>query len=187
MIIGLEGCDGTGKSSLAEAVRDEIQRRVDEGSLPKGNVELLHRGPPERSVFEEYTLDIDGREDEHLVFDRWHLGTCVYAPLYRGTGPYGELGATGFEAVEKFLQRRGAVFYVIDLPYETVKARLEARGEDYLQAKDVEGVLDRFRVVSAMSVLTDGLFTPQEGVENIEDDARRIVEDAIERTLTWHN
>lgn len=182
MIIGLEGCDGVGKSGLAEAVRDEVIRRVVDGSLPQGQIELLHRGPPERSVFEEYALDLDGRDDTHFILDRFHLGTLVYAPLYRGTGPYGELGQTGFQAVERFLERRGARFYVIDQPYDVVKARLEARGEDYLESHHVEGVLDRFREVNAESILTGELFVPREGLENVEDDARRIVDDAMKGT-----
>lgn len=176
--IGLEGCDGTGKSSLAKAVYADIERRVAEGSLPDYPGELLHRGPPERSVFEEYTLDVDGREKHHLVFDRWHLGTLVYAPLYRKTGPYGELGATGFAAVERFLQRRGARFFVIHQPYAVVKARLEARGEDYLQSHHVEQVLERFREVAAESVITS-VFTPRDGAEHVEDDARRLVDIAL--------
>lgn len=178
--VGLEGTDGTGKTSLAEAVRRELKELVATGALPFGSVEVIHRGPPEKSVLEEYATDVEGREDDHLVFDRWHLGTCVYAPLYRATGPYGELGMAGFRWVEKFLQARGARFYVIDQPYEVVKRRLEVRGEDYLQAHHVEGVLERFREVNRWSTLTgEETVVPPDDVSTVDEVARTIVKDAL--------
>jgi hypothetical protein len=170
---GIEGTDGTGKTTMANAVRDELAARF-------GSATLIHRGPPEKSVLEEYATDVEGRENEHLVFDRWHLGSCVYAPLYRGTGPYGELGSGGFRWVEKFLQARGAKFYVVDLPYPTVKRRLETRGEDYLQSHHVEGVLERFRIVNDMSVLTESLFTPPTELDCVPAAAKVIVDDALQ-------
>lgn len=170
---GIEGCDGTGKTHLAEALRDELESRF-------GATTLIHKGPPEKSVLEEYATDVEGREAENLVFDRWHLGTAVYAPLYRGTGPYGELGVAGFRWVEKFLQARGAVFYHADQPYDVVKQRLEARGEDYLQSHHVEGVLERFREVANLSCLTAPPFKMPLTFDEVPKLVQNIVNDATE-------
>lgn len=140
MWVLLEGVDGAGKSTLAEAIRDELESRF-------GKAELIHKSQPTRDVLEEYATDYEGREDQHLVFDRFHLGELVYAPLYRETGPFGALGVAGFRWVEKFLQARGARVYVVDAPYDVVAERLATRGEDYLQSHHVESVIERFREV----------------------------------------
>lgn len=170
--IGLEGCDGTGKSTLAAAVVAELEARF-------GAATLIHRGPPERSVLEEYATDIEGREDEHLVFDRWHLGTLVYAPLYRSTGPYGELGLAGFRWVEKFLQARGTTFWTVNQPYDIVKQRLETRGEDYLQSHHVQHVLQSFAEVNDKSVLTRRPITPSNDIADVPALAASLVDKSL--------
>jgi thymidylate kinase len=171
--IGLEGTDGVGKSTLAEAVRDLLERKF-------GSATLIHHGPPEKSVLEEYATDLEGREGENIVLDRHHMGTLVYAPLYRDTGPWGELGVAGFRWVEKFLEARGTSFFVVDLPYDVVKRRLETRGEDYLQSHHVEGVLERFREVNGLSILTPGsVFTPSQELRHVPGMAELIVEHAL--------
>jgi len=159
-----EGGDGTGKSSLSEKVALELRRRsgVDQA------VQLIHCGPPQRDVLDEYALDVEGYRPGSgmsIVADRWHLGTLVYAQLYRDLGPYGELGVAGFRWVEMYLAARGAVAWVVDQEYELVKRRLEIRGEDYLEARHVEWVLERFRDVAAESMLTLSTMSPPEGAQ----------------------
>lgn len=178
--VGIDGTDGTGKSTLAEAIVDELERRVRLELIPSGAVKLLHKGPPERSVLEEYATDVEYDHETHYVFDRWHFGELVYAPLYRNTGPYGALGLAGFRWVEKFLQARGATFYVVDQPYDVVKQRLETRGEDYLQSHHVEGVLERYREVQELSCLTAPSFPAPATLAEVPELARNIVNDAVE-------
>lgn len=174
VLIGLEGCDGTGKSTLANAVADEVERRVKAGHLTPDKVELLHRSQPKRPVIEEYATDIED-VTHHLVLDRWHLGELVYSPLYRDTGPFGLLGVAGFRWVEKFLQARGAQFYVVDQTYDVVAERLATRGEDYLQSHHVEHVLQRFREVRALSVVANRLLFVPNGAEHVAWVAHTLV------------
>lgn len=180
-MIGLEGTDGVGKTTLAAEVVRELERRVRLGQTDPGPVKLVHKGPPERDVLEEYATDVEHAHDVHYVFDRWHLGTLVYAPLYRGTGPYGELGVAGFRWVEKFLQARGASFAVVDAPYDVVAARLAARGEDYLQSHHVEGVLERFREVNGMSTLTTHRTVVSPELTLVPSLAQMLVDEAVTR------
>ena len=148
MIIATEGVDGAGKSTIAQRLADEIQRRY-----PNDRVEVWHRGVPERHVLEEYGTDIEKVREEnpvrHIVTDRWHLGPLVYAPIYRDTGPYGELGVAGFRWIELLLAARGARMNIVTQPLEKIVKRLTARGEDYLQPEHVALVRDRFIEESA--------------------------------------
>lgn len=73
MIIVLEGCDGTGKTTLAKA-------------LVGRGFEVVHNGPPPKrgSLFEHYTRQLRRvRRGQDVVFDRLHLGELVYGPVMR--------------------------------------------------------------------------------------------------------
>lgn len=177
MIIAFEGCDGTGKSTFAELVAEQIRE-----ARPGDRVEVWHRGVPERHVLEEYGVDIERLREEdppfHVVTDRWHMGTLVYAPIYRDTGPFGELGVAGFRWVELLLAARGARTYVVSQSLDKIVQRLTERGEDYLQPEHVAQVRDRFIEISSWGATSAGVIQPPDG-DNTEM-AKRIVARAIE-------
>lgn len=165
-----EGCDGTGKSSIAAEVSRNLRSRGHD-------VLEVHAEVPKKDVLEEYAFDFE-HEIRSIVSDRHHFGAAVYGELYRGTGFYGELGVGGFRWVEKFLQARGVRAYVIDQPYPLVKKRLETRGEDYLEPEDVQWVLNRFRIVNNLSVLTPLPVCPPNTFEELPDFAQDLAADA---------
>lgn len=95
-VFAIEGIDRLGKSTVIQGIRQKL-----------GYYEVVHFSKPER--LEAYAnaptgrlLDADKAQLYHyqhesflnsmlmaksgarLIFDRWHLGECVYAPLYRG-------------------------------------------------------------------------------------------------------
>ncbi len=158
----LEGADGGGKTTFANAIAAQFKSVSD----PRRQVKLVHCGPPKKNALDEYALDVENYKPGaslDIVADRWHLGALVYGPLYRDTGPYGELGLAGFRWVEMFLAARGAVAWLVDQDYELVRERLAARGEDYLQDRHVEWALERFREVAKESMLVIGTVSPPEG------------------------
>jgi thymidylate kinase len=108
MVYAIEGLDRLGKSTLIEGIREK-----------QGYYEVIHFGKPQRLEFYQNsssrffdeksyeTQDIQNpelffyqresfvnsmimaRSGARLIFDRWHLGEAVYAPLYRGySGDY---------------------------------------------------------------------------------------------------
>lgn len=142
MLIIFEGCDGTGKTTLANKVAEE---------LPLEATRLLHRGVPTRSPIEEYT-DLEGPYDQshHVICDRWHWGELVYGPLYRDRS---ELGLAGLREVEDFLRPLGAIVVWLREDPQVIRRRLADRGESYLQDRHIETVLDAYGRVAAMSTL----------------------------------
>lgn len=148
MLIIVEGCDGTGKTTLVERLRDMLLV----GSDPD-RVKVLHRGVPQQPAYLEYTEELVNYEPEcghHVVCDRWHWGELVYGPLYRGKS---ELGWDGMLDVERGLRDRGAVVVWLEQDASELRHRFSRRGEDYLKDGDVEWVLNRYREVSYRSTL----------------------------------
>jgi thymidylate kinase len=141
MLIVLEGCDGVGKTYLAERLRTEIEARG------PGYVDVLHRGVPTRPLSEEYDLSwYRPGEKEHYVLDRWHLGEWVYGRLYRGRS---ELGIRGLARIDRQLRSMGALRIILDEDFIEIAERLADKGEDYLQPQHQTHVLSEYKMLAA--------------------------------------
>lgn len=127
-VIILEGVDGSGKSTLATKLF---------GASPVPTT-LLHRGPMQGTVEEEYIYPLNTLQPGRLLIaDRWHVGEMIYGPIYRGKS----LVAGDYNLViEKLLSDMNAVKVMVSPPVEVVKARLDHRGEDYLKPEHVDEV-----------------------------------------------
>ena len=170
--IALEGCDGAGKSTLADSIEAELNRR-----FPGEPVERLHRSQLTRDPLDEYALDVEHYvpgQGRHIIADRWHWGETIYGPLYRGESALTE---AGFRWAELFLRARGVTVWHVTAGLETIQNRLRVRGEDYLQTHDVEYVWKGFKKCASKSLLTGG--TAETDVKDIEWLTERIVAEAI--------
>lgn len=89
-VIILEGPDGSGKTTLAEF-------------LKQNDFVYKHEGPPppNRDQLEYYKCTLfDALESKHnVVFDRLFLGETIYGPVIRGVDNLGKDGAKLFERI----------------------------------------------------------------------------------------
>jgi thymidylate kinase len=139
--IVFEGCDGTGKTTLAEATAQNI------------NASLIHSTltPPGTDLVTTYhcLLEPAGR----LVFDRCFLSELVYGPLYRG---HTRLTYQHMATLVRHVVARNGIFVHVTAPANVIRQRLVARGERHLPDLDeIELVCDRydelFRAVRTMA------------------------------------
>lgn len=117
MLFIIEGPDGSGKTSLCNAIKTAVG-----GSILKRDKPVL---PP----LIEYTAALAKYEPgkgQVLICDRWHLGERVYGPLYRGGCG---LSPIAWAAVEGYLQSLGAICVLATAPPEILADRLRERGE----------------------------------------------------------
>lgn len=166
MFVALEGADGTGKSSLAEAIAQRLAK-----TRPEQGVAVHHHGPPVKSPLEEYGYDYEGYRagDGNLIVDRLHYGPLVYSQLYRKTGPYGELGLAGFRWVELLLMARGCRTFIVDQEVDVLQERLERRGEDFIDLKDLAFIRNRYLELSRLGASVSGVVTPEGDTTDIEE------------------
>jgi thymidylate kinase len=153
VLIAIEGCDGSGKTTLADALAHNIIRH--EASIGTDRpVQMIHASQPKLPILEEYELAIRDYDPKgtHLILDRWHWGELVYGPIYRGKS---ELSPAGLWHVDKFLDAKGGVMVLMDSSAGTVRERLATRGEDFLKDEHVEEVIAAFDEVFKFSVMTE--------------------------------
>ena len=147
MLIIIEGCDATGKSTLAETLG--ARARAD-----GYDVEMIHCGPPKAHPIVEYQYALNGYRpgtNKVIIADRWHLGADVYGPIKRGDD--GLSPAVRWH-IEMFLKSRGALL-VLAQPRNRgdLLHRMRTRGEDFITEDEAFLVVDKFAAVYKESML----------------------------------
>lgn len=158
MFVALEGVDGSGKTTLAKAVKTEIERL-----FPGDTVEILHRRQLTRPPMDEYEYDVEDYRPgtgRHVIADRWHHGEMIYGPLYRGKSA---LTTAMFRHIELFCLSRGIRVWHVTQPLPRIAVRLAERGDDYLQSHHVEHVMNEYYRVSDMAATVASTLVPPEG------------------------
>ncbi len=100
MLIVIEGVDGTGKTELAQRLRQMIGYE---------DTVILHAGAPTRPMVEEYETPLKNYEPgsgDHIILDRWHLGEQVWPKIFRRKSPK----VAEMRHVEMFMRSRGACY-----------------------------------------------------------------------------
>lgn len=186
MFIIIEGTDASGKTSLIAAVENEINARVS-----KGVTATLHKGRPgeltRRWVLNDYVNNYQLVDFTHnnLISDRWHWGEVTYAPLKRpdtNVDGFGLLGRAGWRWVELFLLSRGASQFWLYQPLDVIRRRIESRGDDFIQADELETILSYYMVASASAASLVAKIEPDpDSLLEVPKLARHVVDLALER------
>lgn len=146
----IEGCDGTGKSTLAETVYDKV------AATGEWHARLEHYGVPTFDPTSPLTIGEQAMDQllsrdsvknfnmftDFIVWDRSHWGEPVYAPIFRPdrcVDPlFGTLQHREFYHVETWLQRIGAVNVYCDLDVDKIVKRIGGRDADDITDEDPE-------------------------------------------------
>jgi gluconate kinase len=185
MFIVIEGTDASGKSSLIDAVHNELKSQY-----PNKTIHLFHKGRPEeetrRWVLNEYVTKLEDTDWCNAIglSDRWHWGEATYAPLKRAhtnKDGFGLLGVAGWRWVELFLQSRGVLQVWLYQPLEVIQKRLASRGDDFVNVDELETILGLYQNAAKHSIHV-GIQPEPESLDKVEALAKTIVELAKEHS-----
>lgn len=129
MIVLVEGCDLTGKTTLAHGFEEAF------------GLDYVHLGPPDTEALAHHLKFVDQwiAAERGIVMDRGHWSGLAYGAA--GYNPGNELGDAGFELVDRVLSRLGAVTVHCWASEAQIAERWE-RGEDYLDVGKVGTILE---------------------------------------------
>lgn len=179
MFIVIEGTDASGKSTLVDAI---VQHLKSQGRAPNE----YHKGKPEELtrdwVLTNYVTDMEryNFQEVDAVADRWHWGEITYAPHKRphtNIDGYGLLGESGWRWTEMFLTARGAAQYWLYQPLDILVRRLNSRGDDFVQAHELEMILELYNKAAARTQSLAAKIMPF-AEQSVGDLAETLVRDA---------
>lgn len=144
MLIVLEGCDGTGKSTLAGFLAQLL------------NAEVIHCTSRTPNDFNFFWSIVEASKERNIIADRFCYGQFVYQePRER------RLSEANLRTLELSMLHAGAKVVLVTAPSETVEARLAARGE--ITSVPVCELLCRFKSVMAESLLPVAVYDTTKG------------------------
>ncbi len=110
----LEGCDGVGKTTLANLL------------LHRGYKSLHFDYDPTLSIKEKYQRILSKDYGDNIVLDRSFISEMVYGPLKRG---YSRLSDQDFLELLQMLNKRGGRVILLDASPESIYERIQKRGD----------------------------------------------------------
>lgn len=136
MLIALEGCDGSGKSSVANKLAEVL------------NAEIIHctkETPNDMKFFENIIYQA---RSKNIIADRWCYGQFVYqAPEDRPLKSIDNLAL-----LEDLMFKEGVKLIFVDAPTDVIEARLAARDEKLINNLNVEQVRTSFKALFEESI-----------------------------------
>lgn len=141
MLIILEGVDRTGKTTLAEALTEQL------------DAELRHCEKPERHPLDEYEADLDDYVpgvSRSIVYDRHLWGERVWPKIYDRETLYTD---AMHHHAEMFLRSRGAIVVHCTAAEDDIITRLRADDDPYPPPEKVGEALELFRRTRRASIL----------------------------------
>lgn len=143
MLIVLEGCDGSGKTTLATQLSKLLDATV------------IHCSTHTPNDYEFFTQLIKLSEDRNVIADRWCYGQFVYQePDYRPLEDENHYAEENLNRLENIMLLANVKVIFVTAPDEVIKKRLGARAEVPINGLTVEEIQRRFRDLKNHSMLT---------------------------------
>ncbi|MFP7694140.1 hypothetical protein ACLH26_15245 [Bacillus subtilis] len=160
-LIILEGPDCCFKSTVAAKLSKKLKYPIIKGS----SFELATSG--NEKLFEHFNKLAD---EDNVIIDRFVYSNLVYAKKFKN---YSILTEQQLRIIEDKIKLKAKVVYLHADP-RVIKKRLSVRGDDYIEGKDINSILDLYREV----MINAGLHTYSWDTGQWSSD--EIVEDLIQ-------
>jgi thymidylate kinase len=133
-VIVLDGCDGTGKTTLARALRDQHGHTVIHSGRTPDGTDLADRY--------RQLLATPGP----VVLDRSFISELVYGPLYHGRSRITQETAASLASDAAW--RGGVLVHLTGTP-DAIAARLRSRDRTAPPASDIRAIIDAYHAAFA--------------------------------------
>lgn len=162
MII-LEGTDCCYKSTVADKLSKELGYPVIKGS----SFELAKSG--NEKLFEHFNKLAD---EDNVIIDRYIYSNLVYARKFKD---YSILTEEQQRAIEEKIRGKAKVIYLHADP-KVIKQRLRERGDEYINNRDIEPVLELYnQVIDEMGLHMNSWDTNEWNSDEIVEDIIHLI------------
>lgn len=126
MKIILEGCDGTGKTTLAKLLAE------------KYNLDICHCTQYDPADYDFYRETV---RKENIIWDRHTIGELIYPKVFDREP---QISPEDARLVIEYAKIANAKIYILTANIEKIKSRLSTRGEESVVMDKIEWINDRF-------------------------------------------
>lgn len=140
MIIVIEGCDGTSKTTLAHKLALELNLKYTKENKP---------------LYDGFNYYLDRSLDTNLdsnILDRFHLGEYVY-PQIKLQENRKPLTFEQIHLIENVLLSKGTILILADTSKDFILNTFRTRGEEYVFENEVDQIVQLFNEVYDKSIL----------------------------------
>lgn len=134
MLVVLEGCDGAGKSTLAEFLAKLL------------NADIIHCTAETPNDYGFFYNIIEAAKTRNIIADRFCYGQFVYQEKDER-----ELSESALRMLETYMLEANGKVILVTAPEDVILARLASRGET--TNMPVKDILSRFEKVMSKSIL----------------------------------
>ena len=164
MFVILEGPDGAGKTSFANALAERVFTYTQHEPI------RLHRGPIKESPLSEYLYCVDQvyrpGDNIHIICDRWHWGELIYGPLYRGRS---QLTISERYLIDQWLRTNGALIVHLTNIRDVLLKRHQNTHEDFLKPEHVQHVIESYDDVAKTSIVNTITYRDNHTMADVND------------------
>lgn len=170
MRIILEGPDLSGKSTLIEALKNKIPSgvQIKLWTKPKdGSQESLDY------IYGIYNKMFTATKDKDVnwLFDRYIYSQMAYS--YKRE--HDDMDSDELRLLDIKLEKDRALFVYVDVPFETLKARLTDRGDEHITESDLTILKERYEQIWEQTNISNKVRVPGDNLE----EALRLVQDRL--------
>jgi dephospho-CoA kinase len=123
----LEGCDLTGKTTLANYLSEKLHYPIVKFSSPKND------------PYESYVNAL--MTAQPTIFDRLYIGECVYGPIKRSKSYLSNERVMEIETLASQFETFN--IYTVDTT-ENIKERYKERGDSYINEDEIESIVSEY-------------------------------------------
>lgn len=149
MIYIIDGCDCSGKSTIAKMITQAIiDKTGEEPLLEKGSsFEIAKLGADSMFNHMFSLLKLAEVTDKDIIVDRFYFSNLVYANMYN----YPSMKASQFTTLKFYLnsliENNKATVFIVESTLEKTKERMLNRGDEYIKVEDIERIKNEYDYV----------------------------------------
>lgn len=148
MVIIIEGPNKVGKSTLVNHIIKEtgIDFEVIKCSQPKIEDGINYA----YTEYSDILQKIEDNPDKNYIIDRFHFGSYVYGPIYRGMPDFGK---TLFKKLENRINNLRYIFVLAIADKDFIKEKFISEKEEFAKVELIDKEIELFKKTAKMSTL----------------------------------
>lgn len=180
MRIIIDGCDKSGKSTLIEALKNQIPSLI--------GLKLLTKPSDNSEMSKQYVkmmyakmADMTRDQGAHYLFDRWYPSEMVYS-FKRG---YNAIQDGWFYKFEQELAKTPSLYILVEAPKKTIAERFKADGEDFAKVEEIDRIQKRYRKQYDKCQLNKMIIDTTDNLDTAVEQIKAVIEQIL--TVQTHD